>query len=129
MRVRMPDRRLRLRLAMSAFFLALALPAALLVAKAWSQLRWEAFHLYQQQAIELSARIDRRFAELIGAEEQRAAGEYGFLVVAGDPRANFLQLSPLAAWPATYALPGTIGYFQVDADGRLSTPLVPDADA
>ena len=48
--------------------------------------------------------------------------------MAGDPEANFLQLSPLAAFPVASALPGIVGYFQIDSSGALSTPLLPGPD-
>src|SRR5690606_34701666 len=61
-------------------------------------------------------------------EEARSFGEYSFLVVAGGADANFVQRSPLAALPVVAALPGTLGYFQVDSAGELTTPLLPPPD-
>ncbi|HLF98027.1 MAG TPA: HAMP domain-containing sensor histidine kinase [Methylococcaceae bacterium] len=118
------DRR-RLRLWLALFFLALAVPTALLIRQAYSQLKWEAFHQYRGLAEELAARIDGRLIELINGEEARSFTDYSFLVVAGDPTANFLQRSPLSVYPLAAGVPGLIGYFQVDAQGRLSTPLLP----
>ena len=46
---------------------------------------------------------------------------------AGDPAANFLQPSPLSAFPVSSDIPGLVGFFQVDARGDFSTPLVPSA--
>jgi signal transduction histidine kinase len=106
-------------------FLALAIPTAVLIQRAYSQLKWEAFHQHQLLAGELAARIDARFTALINAEEAHAFTDYAFLVVAGDPAANFLQRSPLSAYPPDTRLPGLIGYFQVDAQGAFSTPLLP----
>ncbi len=111
------------------FFLALAVPTAVLIHRAYSQLKWEAFHQYQLLAEELAARIDDRVTALINAEEDRAFTDYAFLVVAGDPAANFLQRSPLSAYPLQTSLPGLIGYFQVDAQGVFSTPLLPQPGA
>ena len=37
-----------------------------------------------------------------------------------------MQRSPLSAFPVESAVPGVIGYFQVDAAGTLTTPLLPD---
>ena len=56
-------------------------------------MKWEAFHHYRGQAEELAARIDDRFIRLIDGEETRSFADYQFLVVAGDPAANFLQRS------------------------------------
>jgi signal transduction histidine kinase len=111
------------------FFLALALPTGLLVYQAYSQLKWEAFHQYRVMAEELSGRIDGRLGELVAAEEARSFADYSFLVIAGDPSANFLQRSPLSAFPVERSVPGILAYFQVDAGGSFSTPLLPPPGA
>ena len=66
--------RQQLRLALGGFFLALVVPTVMLIAKAYGQLRWESFHLYQQQAAELAGRINEAIRERIRAEEARASG-------------------------------------------------------
>ena len=119
--------RKRLRRLLSLFFLALAVPTGILVYQAYSQLKWEAFHQYRLLAEELAARIDARIVQLIDVEEARSFADYAFLNVAGDPSASFLQRSPLSAWPPVSPVPGLVGYFQVDADGVFTTPLVPPA--
>ncbi|MDH3280578.1 MAG: HAMP domain-containing histidine kinase [Gammaproteobacteria bacterium] len=115
----------RLRLWLAAFFVALAIPTAVLVRQAYSQLKWEAFQRHRVMAEELVARIDRRLIELINAEEARSFADYAFLIAAGDPAAGFLQRSPLSAYPVASAIPGLLGYFQVNAQGVFSTPLLP----
>ncbi len=109
------------------FFLALAVPAAVLIAQAYGRLKWESFRQNQLLAADLVGRIDADLRAAIGAEDARSFGDYAFLVVEGDAAANFVQRSPLAAFPVASALPGVLGYFQVDAAGRLTTPLLPDA--
>ncbi|HSN22585.1 MAG TPA: HAMP domain-containing sensor histidine kinase, partial [Methylomicrobium sp.] len=49
-----------------------------------------------------------------------------FLNVTGAPAVNFLQRSPLSRYPVQAEIPGLIGYFQVDAAGRLLTPFLPE---
>ena len=119
--------RKRLRRWLLLFFLALAIPTGILVYQAWSQLKWEAFHRHRVLAEELATRIDTRLVELINTEEGRSFADYAFLNVAGDPAANFLQRSPLSSYPLNSPIPGLIGYFQVDNDGRFTTPLLPPA--
>ena len=119
--------RKRLRLWLSVFFLALAIPTGILVYQAYSQLKWEAFHQYRVLAGELAERIDTRIVQLINIEEARSFADYAFLTVAGDPAANFLQRSPLSAYPPESSIPGLVGYFQVDTGGEFTTPLVPPA--
>ncbi len=115
----------RLRLALALFFLALALPTGVLVYQAYSQLKWEAFHQHRLMAEELANRIRAQAADLIAEEEARRFADYGFLVVAGDPATNYVERSPLSGYPLTSQLPGILGYFQVDAGGAFSTPLLP----
>ena len=115
----------KLRLGLGIFFLALVIPTGVLIRHAYSQLKWEAIHQQRVLAEELATRIDANIHQLILREETRAFTDYAFLYVAGDPRANFLQRSPLSAYPPESPLPGAIGYFQVDTSGHLSTPLLP----
>ncbi len=115
----------RLRLALALFFLALALPTGVLVYQAYSQLKWEAFHQHRLMAEELANRTRAQATELIAQEEARRFADYAFLVVAGDPATNYVERSPLSSYPPASELPGLLGYFQVDAAGAFSTPLLP----
>ena len=107
------------------FFLALAVPAGVLIAQAYSQLKWQAFRSTQVAAEDLAARIDASLRAAAAVEDARSFGDYSFLVVEGDVAANFVQRSPLSAFPVETALPGVLGWFQVDAAGNLTTPLLP----
>ena len=102
----------RLRRWLALFFVALAVPTAILIHQAYSQLKWEAFHQHQVLAQELALRIDARAQELLRAEEKRGFADYAFLTLSGDPAANYLQPSPLSRLPAESPVPGLIGYFQ-----------------
>jgi signal transduction histidine kinase len=116
----------RLRRWLLVFFLSLAIPTAVLVQQSYSRLKWEAFHQHRLMAEELTRRIDNQLLRLIDGEAERSFTDYAFLNVAGAPSANFLQRSPLSRYPVQAEIPGLIGYFQVDAAGRLSTPLLPE---
>lgn len=100
---------------MVLFFLALAIPTAILIHRAYSELKWEAFHQLRLQPKELAVRIDADLFRLINIEEARPFTDYAFLNIAGDPSANFIQRSRLPAYPLDATRPGLIGYFQVDA--------------
>jgi signal transduction histidine kinase len=119
----------RLKILLFILFIALALPSAILVYQAYGQLKWEAFYQHQRLARELTLRIDARFAELMAREENRSFADYEFLNVAGGDGSTFLQPSPLSKFPLKSDIPGLIGYFQVDALGRLQTPTVPKVNA
>lgn len=118
----------RLKIVLALFFLALAIPSVVLVAQAYRQLRWEAFRQTQVLAEDVAGRIDEDLRAAVAAEEARSFSDYQFLVVEGDAAANFVQRSPLSAYPVESAIPGAIGYFQVDAEGTLTTPLLPSAE-
>lgn len=119
----------RLRWLLAGLFLALAVPTAAVLWQAYSQLKWEAYHQLRGQAEELTRRIDATIAEGIAAAEARSFAEFSFLNVSGDPGAGFVQHSPLSAYPVVQDLPGVIGYFQLDSEGRFSTPLLPDSES
>ena len=118
----------RLRGLLAFFFIALAVPTGALIWQAYGQLKWEAFHQYRGLAEELTTRIDARLIDMIHSADARSFADYTFLVVTGDPSANFLQRSPLSAYPVQKDVPGIVGYFQVDTDGDFSTPLLPPED-
>ncbi len=40
-----------------------------------------------------------------------------------------MQISPLARYPVNTHIPGLLGYFQVDANGEFTTPLLPENSA
>ena len=119
-----------LRWGLLAFFLLMAIPTVVLVRQAISQLQWETFHQYQSLAAELSSRIDGRLIQWVNAEQARAFADYAFLLLEGEQQNSILRRSPLSSVPVETNIPGVIGYFQVDADGRFSTPALPaDVDS
>jgi signal transduction histidine kinase len=121
--------RRRLSLLMLLFFAALAVPSSVLVYQAYGQLKWEAFYQHQRLARELTLRIDAGFRDLIAREQSRPISDYEFVSVTGSGQSTFRQRSPLSQLPAQGGVPGLLGYFQVDAAGQLSTPIVPAANA
>ena len=108
------------------FFLALAIPTAILIQQSYSRLKWETFHQHQLMAEELAKRIDQQFLQLIDTEQQRPFTDYAFLNVVGEVEARFFQRSPLSQYPIESKIPGLIGYFQVDSAGKLMTPVMPE---
>ena len=115
----------RLRQLLAIFFMVLTIPTTFLIWQTYGQLKWESFHQYRGAAEELSRRIDSGLMDVVRNADARSFADYSFLVVSGNPRANFLQQSPLSSYPVAMDVPGTIGYFQVDTNGVFSTPLLP----
>ncbi|MBK1647212.1 sensor histidine kinase [Rhabdochromatium marinum] len=119
----------RLRFGIGLFVLAVAIPSALLVFKAYDQMQWESFRAQQLVAEELAARIDTRLAALVRREATRPISDYDFLHAPTDTTQSANMRSPLAALHDTAALPGLIGYFEVAPDGRFHSPLLPEQPA
>ncbi|MDH5179105.1 MAG: ATP-binding protein [Gammaproteobacteria bacterium] len=115
----------RLRGSLLVFFFALAVPTGFLLHQAYSQLKWEAFHRHRLLAEELVNRITERYSALVKVENERTFTDYTFLNISGFPKENYLLRSQLSSFPVEGIIPGTIGYFQVDHNGRFSTPLLP----
>lgn len=116
----------RLRWLLGALFIALALPSALLVLHTREQLQWESLHRHRQLAEDAVQRIDAQVQRWIDAEEARGYADYGFLTVAGEAEGSpLVQRSPLAMFPPQAEIPGLLGWFQVDASGQFSSPLLP----
>ena len=117
----------RLRFALLGFFLVLAVPTALLITYTYSQLKWETFHRERLLAEGLVKRIDRSFADLIAKENARPFTDYSFLNVSAETRQ--LQRSPLSELSTVHAVEGTVGYFQIEPNGRMTTPILPADDS
>lgn len=115
----------RLQIILSLFFLALAIPTAILIIQAYSQIKWESFHHYRLQAEELSNRIDNRYKTIIERESARSFTDYSFLNIGDDINSKVLQRSPLSKYPVDSTFPGIIGYFQIDNNGQYTSPLLP----
>ncbi|MTW21779.1 sensor histidine kinase [Allochromatium palmeri] len=117
----------RLRLGIGLFVLALAAPSLWLVYTAYDQMKWESFRQQQLAAEGLAERIDQTLAALARAEDRRPIEDYDFLAPSADPASPYRRRSPLSEWPLAPTIPGLLGWFQVAADGTLSSPLVPEA--
>ncbi|RLU00661.1 sensor histidine kinase [Ketobacter sp.] len=124
----------RLRWVLGISFILLVIPTIVLSLKARQQIKWEALYQQRQLAEELARSIDGALQRWLRTELQRAADEYQYLLdqkQAGATR--YLQRSPLSQtpqsqWPDGDAAPGLLGYFQVNSEGQLSTPLLPDSE-
>jgi signal transduction histidine kinase len=125
---RIDDER-RLKWLLLLLFLALSIPTGAVLWQAYGQLKWESFHQHRSQAEAVTAQVNADIAETLMAAETRSFAEYSFLNITGDPDAGFLQRSPLSVFPVVQGLPGIIGYFQINANGSFSTPLLPDPSA
>ena len=113
----------RLRRVLAAFFVALALPTAVLVWQAYARLEFETFFQYRRQAEALTNQIDSQLGAAANRLDNLSLEDFRFVTGSG----NVYQRSPLSTLPIRSDLPGVVGYFQIDASGNLTTPLLPAA--
>ena len=111
----------RLRRVLAVFFVALALPTAVLVWQAYARLEFETFFQYRRQAESLTNQIDSQLGSAATRLDNLSLEDFSFLTGTG----NVYQRSPLSTLPLRSDVPGVVGYFQIDASGALTTPLVP----
>ncbi len=101
----------RLRVAFVLLALALLAPTALLVLRALAGVAAEREARHRAVAERVFDEMERALSELVAREEERPVGAWS----AGSAES-------LAALPEESFV---LGYFQVEADGRLSTPVAP----
>lgn len=114
----------RLRWLLAGLFAALAIPTALLIRHAYSQLRADALQQYQQRVRVYAGQLDASLHDAMAVEDALGPGDFAFFVESSDQSRR--ERSKLSAFPVAGSLPGTVGYFQVDAAGVLTTPLLPE---
>src|SRR5262249_41978336 len=119
------------RLLLSVSRCCLALPLALLLRHVYRQLDREVFYQHRAAAEEVLKHINQRLADILQTEEQRPFDAYSFLKVTANPllKNSTIVASPLSELPPQSAVPGVIGYFQINPDGSFHSPVLPELDA
>jgi len=110
----------RFRLLFVAIALLLAVPVGLLLQRAIASVALERNTRQQAVAERIFDEMERTLSEWLAAEEERPFGEYSAEYLPQVQEGGAGGRSPLAAPPS---LPFVVGYFQIDPDGSLHTPL------
>ncbi len=120
----------RLRLLIGTTLLVLSFPLALLLQRVYQQLDREVVYQHRVAAEDVVTHINQRLADILHTEEQRPFDEYSFLRVTANPlfKASAIAASPLSTLPPQSAVPGVLGYFQINPDGSLQSPVLPDLE-
>lgn len=109
-----------------AIFFAIAIPVVILLAHSYSQLQKNAQYAYKEHAFLVQQMLNQRISDDIAIEDQRSYSEYRFIravpVIGGEE----ITLSDLANFPIRSHFGGIVGHFQLDPDGTLRTPILPD---
>ena len=118
----------RLRHILFGFLVLLSIPILFLLNRVYTQHHNEAVFQFRTQAEQLTQRIDQRLLTILDPEQQRPFAEYSFFNVQDNPlfKSKRVKLSPLSEVPPTTPVPGVLGYFQINPDGTLHTPILPD---
>ena len=101
---------------------ALLVPTGLLVLRALESVELERRVRHETVAERLFDEMERALSEFLTREEGRPFGEYGFVYTPPGGLPGELVRSPLSQPPT---LPFVVGYFQIDPDGTVRTPLRP----
>lgn len=123
--------RRRLRLLVLGALCCAALPLALLLSRVYTHLAREVGYQYRNAAQDTLTRLNQRLVEILLAEDKRAFDEYSFLNISNRPllQSTTVTTSPLAALPSHSPIPGLVGYFQLNPDGSVQSPVLPELSA
>lgn len=116
----------RIRITFFLIFVAIALPVLVLLVKSYSQVKTGVLYAYQDHAFLVLQMLNQKINDDLSVEEQRSYSEYRFIravpVIGGEE----ITLSKLAGFPIKSHYSGMIGHFQLEPDGTLKTPVLPD---
>ena len=87
----------------------------------------QAFYQERFAAEQTLGAIDDALATMLREEEKRPFDHYSFFTVIKDELSSSSQVqrSPLSQLPVADDIPGLVGYFQIESDGSVSSPLLP----
>lgn len=107
-------------------FLVIAIPVVILLYNSYQHFLSESQYAYKEQAYFVLQMLNQRIYDDLSIEEQRSYSEYRFIravpVIGGEE----VTISKLAEMPIRSHYGGMIGYFQLDPDGGMHTPVLPD---
>jgi signal transduction histidine kinase len=117
----------RFRIMLSAFFICLLIPLTLIIYFGFQQLENEVYFQYQEKSVNVLKQINKKLNSRVKTERKRPISHYNFYQEVSNPLTGKLskELSPLANPDSYPENIGLIGYFQINADKTLSTPLLP----
>ena len=112
----------RVRIAFALLVVCLAVPMWLLIDRALGGVQIEREAQNRAVAERVFDEMERALSDFLRAEDERPPAQYSFYYTPDGAPSNFRVRSPLADTPEK---PFVVGYFQIDADGKVTTPLLP----
>lgn len=116
----------RLKLLFTFLFLVIAIPVAILLVNSYKHFQTESQYAYKEQAYFILQMLNQRIYDDLAVEEQRSYSEYRFIRAVPIIGGEEVTISKLAELPIRSHYGGMIGYFQLDPDGGMHTPVLPD---
>ncbi|MCJ8268551.1 MAG: HAMP domain-containing histidine kinase, partial [Psychrosphaera sp.] len=117
----------RLIILLSIFATALLIPLGFLANHVYKQFSEEMYYEYRWNAEKVVKYTDKYIYRMMSKEEERPFGDYQFFKWVIDPitKKKEVTKSPLIYPSHIKHIPGYIGHFQIDADDKFSSPLLP----
>ncbi|MGJ8681180.1 sensor histidine kinase [Paraglaciecola sp.] len=117
----------RFRTQLSVFFISLIIPLAFLSYYGFQQIESDVNIQYHWKSVNVLKQINKQLNQRLKVERKRPVGHYSFYQVVSNPLSNTFtkEISPLAS-PENYVENiGLMGYFQINPDKTLQSPLLP----
>jgi len=102
--------------------LGLAIPMGLLIQRALGGVQIQREAQNRAVAERVFDEMERALSDFLRAEDERPFAQYSFYYTPEGAPADVFVRSPLAATPSS---PFVVGYFELEPDGKVSTPLLP----
>jgi two-component system, OmpR family, phosphate regulon sensor histidine kinase PhoR len=116
----------RLKIQLIVLFLLIVIPTSILLWRSYTFLRSEAVLGYKENSYLLLQLLNQRLYDHLAIEENRSYSEYRFIKAVRVIGGEEVTLSDLALYPIKSHYSGMIGHFQMEPDGRIKTPIMPE---
>lgn len=116
----------RFRITLFVIFLVILLPTLYLLYRSWIHLDTEATFGQKERGFLLLQMLNQRIYDDLAIEERRSYSEYRFIRAVPMIGGEGVTLSDLARFPIRSHYAGMIGHFQMEPDGSVRSPVLPD---
>lgn len=120
------DGLVRFRITLFVIFLVILLPTLYLLYRSWLHLDTEATFGQKERGFLLLQMLNQRIYDDLAIEERRSYSEYRFIRAVPMIGGEGVTLSDLARFPVHSHYAGIIGHFQMEPDGSVRSPVLPD---
>ena len=117
----------RLIIMLSIFATALLIPLGILATHVYTQFEEEMYYKYKRSGEGLIRYSNKYIHKMLAKEEERSFSDYTFFKYVTDPLTGKKKkvTTPLAHPKKSKHIPGYVGHFQIDANDKFSSPLLP----